>query len=249
MEILIVTRDKSQKIPKELNELGNLKVVWKNKLSKEDFKNKEMIITLGGDGTFLSASHFLENQIILGINDNPTRSEGYLTTTNLKNLKKKIRDIKEKRIKIKEYSRENIKLFKKKYCTVTERALNETYFGNSNPHHPSNYELSYRNKKEFQRSSGILISTGTGSTAWYKAMGGRKYRKTKSQLRFRIRELFIGRLFKSRIRKGRINPHEKLTIISKINHGILAIDSIRIYKISEEDKIEISVGKPLRVVQ
>jgi hypothetical protein len=249
METLIVTRDKSQKIPIELERIINKKIVWKNKLVKKDLEDKNLIITIGGDGTFLSASHFIENQIILGINDNPLRSEGYLTTANLKNLDKKLQEIFSGKAKIKNYTREKIKIFKKDRCIITENALNETYFGNVNPHHPSNYEIIYRNKKEFQRSSGVLITTGTGSTAWYKTMGGWKYNKTKEQLRFRIRELFKGRILKPRIKKGKINKEENFTIISKINHGILAIDSIRTHKIHQEDKIEISIGKPLRVIQ
>ncbi len=122
------------------------------------------------------------------------------------------------------------------------------YFENINPHHPSNYELIYKNKKENQRSSGVLISTGTGSTAWYKTMRGWRFNKTKKQLRFRIRELFTGRLFKARIKKGKINQNEKLVIVSKINHGIIAIDSIRTYRMHKNDRIEISIGRPLRVI-
>jgi NAD+ kinase len=249
MTILIVTRDENQKIPEILKKIKNKKIVWKNKLDKNQLKEIKLVLTLGGDGTFLSTAHFIDNQLILGINDNPKRSEGHLTTTTLKNLDKKLQQINNKKIKVKEYTREKIKILKKECCIITEHALNETYFGNINPHHPSNYEIAYENKKESQRSSGVLITTGTGSTAWYKAMGGRRYNKAKPQLRFKIRELFSGRLYKPKIKKGKISSNKKLILISKMNHGILAIDSIRAYEIHEGDKIEIAIGKPLRVIQ
>ncbi len=249
MTFLIITKEKDTPLPKCLQQITNKTVIWKNKLSKERFKKEDIIITLGGDGTFLSASHFLTNQLILGVNTNPQKSEGHLTTANLTNLENKLKQISNKKIRIKEYTRENVKIFKKDMCITTENALNETYFGNLNPHHPSNYEIIYKNKRESQRSSGVLISTGTGSTAWYKAMNGWRYDKTKKQLRFRIRELFTGRIFKAKIKKGKINPQEKLIIISRINHGILAIDSIRTYKIHQGDRIETSIGEPLRVIQ
>ncbi|MDO8516749.1 MAG: hypothetical protein Q7S33_01370, partial [Nanoarchaeota archaeon] len=133
-------------------------------------------------------------------------------------------------------------------CIKTEYPLNECFIGNINPHHPSNYTIKINNQEEKQRSSGILISTGTGSSAWYYAMGGRKFKRTKKQLRFRIREPFTGRLYKVAIKSGKINPNKKLEIISLMHHGFLAIDSIRTYKLSMNDKIEISLGKPLRVV-
>jgi NAD kinase len=249
MTILIITRDENQKIPLSLNKIKNKKIIWKNNFKKENLKDIKLVLTIGGDGTFLSAAHFIEKQLILGINDNPKRSEGYLTTATLKTLDKKLQQISKNKIKIKEYTREKVNIIKKDCCIITEHALNETYFGNINPHHPSNYKMIYKNKKESQRSSGVLITTGTGSTAWYKAMGGRKYSKVKNQLRFKTRELFSGRLYKSKTKKGKISSKEKLTLISKMNHGILAIDSIRTYEIHEQDKIEISIGKPLRVIQ
>ena len=249
MVLLVVTRDKNQKIPIFLQNIKNKEVIWKNNLTRKNLKDKKLIITLGGDGTFLSATHFIDNQPILGVNDNPSRSEGHLTTTTLDKLERKLTQIKNRKFKIKEYTREKVKIYKKDCCILTEYTLNETYLGNINPHHPSNYEIQFKNKKEHQRSSGVLITTGTGSTAWYKAMSGRKYKKTKPQLRFKIRELFAGRLFKPKIKKGKISSNEKLILISKMNHGILAIDSIRTYEIHEGDKIEISIGKPLRVIQ
>jgi NAD+ kinase len=249
MTILIVTRDENQKMPTILEKIKDKKIVWKDKLNKSHLKEVKLVLTLGGDGTFLSTAHFIDNQLILGINDNPKRSEGYLTTATLKTLDKKLQQISKNKIKIKEYTREKVNIIKKDCCIITEHALNETYFGNINPHHPSNYKMIYKNKKESQRSSGVLITTGTGSTAWYKAMGGRKYSKVKNQLRFKTRELFSGRLYKSKTKKGKISSKEKLTLISKMNHGILAIDSIRTYEIHEQDKIEISIGKPLRVIQ
>ncbi len=249
MKILIVTRNRNQNIPKVIEEIKNKKVVWKNRLSKKDFDKKELVITLGGDGTFLSAAHFIKKEMILGVNIAPEKSEGYLTSINLKDFEEKLKRIFIGKFKIREYTREKVKLFKKDRCVQTENALNETYFGNKNPHHPSNYEVIYKDKKEFQRSSGVLVSTGTGSTAWYKAMSGWKFRKTKKQLKFKIRELFIGRLFRPKIKKGKINTNENLEIISRINHGILAIDSIRVYKVHKGDRIEISLGEPLRVIQ
>jgi hypothetical protein len=249
MKILIVTRNRNQEIPKFIEGIKDKKVVWKNRISKRDFDKRELIITLGGDGTFLSATHFIKKELIIGVNTAPEKSEGHLTSVNLENLEEKFKDIINGKFRIKEYTREKVKLFKKDRCVQTESALNETYFGNKNPHHPSNYEIIYKSKKEFQRSSGVLVSTGAGSTAWYRAMNGWRFRKTKKQLKFKIRELFSGRLFKPKIKKGNINQNEILGIISRIGHGILAIDSIRTHKVHKGDRIEISIGEPLRVIQ
>ncbi|MEI7718989.1 MAG: NAD(+)/NADH kinase [archaeon] len=251
MKILIVHRDKTfdeSSIKKEFPKLTITKI-WKNIVSKNHLKEVDFVIAIGGDGTFLSASHYVENTPILGVNSDVNRSEGALTTIDLSQLNNKIKQIIENKVKIKEYTREKIIIHQKTRKIETEDALNETFFGNINPHHTTNYEISYNHKKENQRSSGLVVSTGTGSTAWYHTAGGFPFNREKKQLRFRIRELYKGKLHKPTVRKGKIKQNEKLTIISKMNHAMIAIDSIRTYAISKHDKIEISIGKPLRVLQ
>jgi len=252
MNILIVHKDKEcaevEKIKKDFSD-HNIKSKWKNFLSKSDLKEIELVISIGGDGTFLSASHFVENMLMLGVNSNHEKSEGALTTIKLEELNKKLSEILNKNYKIKEYTREIICILKNDRCIRTEHALNEIFFGNINPHHPSAYLLNYKNKEESQKSSGVLVSTGTGSTAWYKSMGGWPFSRTKKQLRFRIREPFRGRIHKPEVIKGKINPEEKLIITSKTHHGLIAIDSIRTYEVNLDDKIEISIGPSLKVIQ
>jgi NAD+ kinase len=251
MKILIVHRDKKfdeSLIKKSFPDL-RIEKVWKNIISKNHLNGIDLVIAIGGDGTFLSASHFIENTPILGVNSDTERSEGALTTTNITKLNKKIKQILKNKVRIKNYTREKIIIYQKNKKIETENALNETFFGNINPHHTTNYKIEYKDKKENQKSSGVIISTGTGSTAWYHSMGGFPFRREKKQLRFRIRELYKRKLNKSKIKKGKIKTNEKITIISKMNHAMIAIDSIRTYYLNKNDKAEISIGKPLRVIQ
>lgn len=251
MKILIVHRDKTFDESSIKKAFPNLKIkkVWKNIVSKNYLKGIDFVISIGGDGTFLSAAHYIDETPILGVNSDTNRSEGALTTIDCSKLIEKIKQIIENKAKIKNYTREKVIVHQKNRKIETENALNETFFGNINPHHTTNYEIEYNNKKENQRSSGIVISTGTGSTAWYRTAGGFPFSREKQQLRFRIRELFKGKLHKPTIKKGKIRPNEKITISSNMNHAIIAIDSIRTYSLHKEDKVEVSIGKPLRVIQ
>jgi len=251
MKILIVHRDElfdENFIKKDFSKLI-FKKVWKNKISKKNLKGIDLAISIGGDGTFLSAAHYIKDIPILGVNSNRERSEGALTTIDLSQLNKKLKEIIENKSLIKNYTREKVQIIKKNKKIDTELALNETFFGNVNPHHTTNYEIEYNSKIESQRSSGIVISTGTGSTAWYYAAGGFPFSREKRQLRFKIRELYRRKLHKPTIKKGKMKKDEKLTIVSKMNHAIIAIDSIRTYLINKNDKVEISVGNPLKVIQ
>jgi NAD kinase len=67
-------------------------VVARSKL-REPVENVDLLISVGGDGTFLDASHFLENIPILGINSSRSSSFGHLCAANEKNFAKVLDDI------------------------------------------------------------------------------------------------------------------------------------------------------------
>jgi NAD+ kinase len=49
-------------------------------------QNIDLLISVGGDGTFLDASHYLENVPILGVNSATSSSFGHLCLANEKNV-------------------------------------------------------------------------------------------------------------------------------------------------------------------
>lgn len=55
-----------------------------------------------------------------------------------------------------------------KIVELPRYALNEVFMSEADPSRPTFYDLGVdQNQREPQRSSGIIISTGTGSSAWY----------------------------------------------------------------------------------
>jgi len=56
----------------------NYKTEHRSKLSKKLFRNKDLVIAVGGDGTFLRASHFIFDKTpVLGVNSDPVYKEGF----------------------------------------------------------------------------------------------------------------------------------------------------------------------------
>lgn len=59
--------------------LGKKRVEWepvfRNNLSRP-ISDVDMVVTVGGDGTLLQASHFIDDSIpVLGVNSDPTQAE------------------------------------------------------------------------------------------------------------------------------------------------------------------------------
>lgn len=214
-------------------------------LQQNCFDNIDLVITAGGDGTFIRASHFIKDIPILGINSEPETSEGALTSINEDQL-----EILDEILngKYKKIMRQRAKI-KRNSILLDNLALNEVYIGSLNQFHTSRYTIKFKGEEE-QRSSGILVSTGSGSTAWFKSAGGKLFSPEAKELNFLVREPYFGRIFKPKILKGIIKNNEKIIIESKrYNGGIIAIDSDLTFDFNFSDKVEISLAEnPLNIL-
>jgi NAD kinase len=218
-----------------------------NELHDDHFQDKDLVITIGGDGTFIRTSHFVRGDTpILGINSEPETSEGALTTLNcdevchLKNiLQGDYETIKRLRARV-----------IKNGELVRELALNEVYVGAANQFHTSRYVIKHRGQEEEHRSSGVLVVTGAGSKAWYMSAGGKPFAHDEPRLKFRVREPFVSRIFKPILTTGEIEKHETIIFESKReNGGVISVDSWAIYDFNNGDKVEIRISsQPLNVI-
>jgi len=250
-KILIVYKNSNLRTQKKIIELlkkilkdSNLNLVNRCDLTKKDIKGHNLIFSIGGDGTFLRTAHFITNELIMGINSDVKKSEGKLCSAVKENLKDKINKIKEDEFIIKKLTRVRVHYSSKDYD-----ALNEIYVGSSKPYYLGKYILKFNNIKEEQKSSGIIISSGTGSSAWYKSITNNTFDPESEELRFVVREPYYGRLSKFNITTGRIYKNQKLYLVSKMKDGIIAIDSITELPFSKDKEIEIKISpKPLNVI-
>lgn len=168
----------------------------------------DVIIPTGGDGTFLLAASKINdnNKPIIGLNSDPTRSEGYLCLP--KHYSTKIEEVIEKlktgafkwlmrsRIRVSlqgekgiykvrnmhsveavddvdEVKNISIELKGKETPTrLPSLALNEVFIGESVSARVSSLEM-WLNDDPTQtilKCSGLLLATGTGSTAWHRSI-------------------------------------------------------------------------------
>ncbi len=246
---------------KSLAHLNSLKIVESilkekkinfNKIKINDFKENflkdvDLVISVGGDGTFIRISHYLKDLPILGINSDSKTSEGGLCSLNEQNLEK-LKEILEGKYKLIFRNRIDIYLDGK---FVKEKALNEVYVGTRDQFHTSRYIIKFQDFEEEHRSSGVLISTGSGSNVWYKSAGGEPFSFDEDKLKFLVREPFFSRLFQPKILQGEIVKSESLIFYSKrCMGGIIALDSNVIYDFNEGNKVELKLSKfPLKVLE
>jgi NAD+ kinase len=218
-----------------------------NELHDCHFEDKDLVITIGGDGTFIRTSHFMRGDTpILGINSEPETSEGALTTLNQDEVEC-IKDILKGDYEI-------IKRLRARVIRngelVKELALNEVYVGAANQFHTSRYVIKHRNEEEEHRSSGVLVVTGAGSRAWYLSAGGEPFAHDEPKLKFLVREPFVSRIFQPKLTKGEIEKDEKIIFESKREDGgVISVDSWAIYDFNKGDTVEVRLSsQPLNVI-
>lgn len=137
------------------------------------------IIAIGGDGTVLSASKWIYNDIkLIGINSNPNESVGFLTIGDIevfKNLLPKIINNQVKFSSVLRLEAEIVRKNEKGELLLLEKiplALNDIFFGNEVGHKIMKYDMNIDGDSESIHSSGLIVSTPIGSTAWAKSAGG-----------------------------------------------------------------------------
>jgi hypothetical protein len=136
----------------------------KRSYQPEDFQQSDLIISLGGDGQLLDVARYAIGKLILPIKSS-SHSKGYLTTTDKLSVEEKLMRVTED-----DFNVMNRTMLKGSIMyqdqMITSYALNDIFVGDYNNGSSKNL-LSFDGKWYKQRSSGIVVTTGTGSTGWW----------------------------------------------------------------------------------
>ncbi len=248
-----VTKEDRLTLSKVKTVLNKLKisytVVERNRLKGIYFNNKDLIITVGGDGTFLRTSHFIKNNHpIFGVNSDIKMKEGFFLEADRRDFEAKINRIIKGKFRIRRFARLEAKVNNKK---VPELALNEFYIGSDKEYIASRYYLKINGDKERQKSSGVLVATPAGSYAWIKSCGGKKLKLDTKKFEYIIREPYEGSLSgKYRLKKGILNRGKEITLVSDMKKGMLVVDSLgKEYFFNKKDKVKVKMSnKDLEVI-
>lgn len=208
-------------------------------LTNKCYQGIDLIIVIGGDGTFLRASHLNNDIPMLGINPDPSRKEGFFMQANKTNYKDKIKKILKNDFRTIKLLRLQVEINGKK---LNHLVLNDVYIGDAKPYNLFNYDLIINGKKEFQRGSGLIIGTPAGSTAWLKSLKGYVMDIQEEKFQFVARELYTGRLTPFyTLKRGLLNKNQAIEIICK-TPAIVVIDSITPeVKVEKHGKVKVSV--------
>ncbi|RCN40852.1 NAD(+)/NADH kinase [Ancylostoma caninum] len=134
----------------------------------------DLVVSAGGDGTYLTAAAAVADKTpVIGINTDPVGSEGHLCIGGKNPPHDLFQRIVEGKFQFANRSRIRVTVLNKKQEAKNDciLALNEVFVGEDEAAKVSTYSISIDDQPMVkQKSSGLIVSTGTGSTSWYYGM-------------------------------------------------------------------------------
>ncbi|CAN8233873.1 unnamed protein product [Cochlearia groenlandica] len=248
--------------------LSKKPVEWKP-ISRNDFSHPihdvDMVITVGGDGTLLHASHFIDDSVpVLGVNSDPTqaqeveqlrdqfdasRSTGHLCAATVENFEQVLDDILFGRVAPSKVSRISLKLNSE---PLLSHALNDVLISHPCPAAVSRFSFKIKNKDGETstktvncRSSGLRVCTATGSTAAMLSAGGFVMPMLSHDLQFMVREPISPGSSITQMHSD-FRPDQTMDVNWYSDHGTIYIDGCQVrYNVQLGDTIEVSSHAPV----
>jgi len=184
-------------------------------------RKPDLVVTIGGDGTLLAASHTVSDTPILAINSAPEFSVGFFCGGRLGNVRETLEQALSGKLPSSQLTRMKVE---KEGQLLTTRVLNEVLVCASSPAATTRYILEHRGNVEEQKSSGIWIGPAAGSTAAQRSAGGRVLPLTSKKLQFVVREPYTPAGKVLQLPRGLVAPGESLTIRAKMTDGRVFVD-------------------------
>jgi NAD+ kinase len=241
---MLLSHEQNQRtleVVQKVLEKSGFKVVARSRQDRRLATDEDLVVSVGGDGTFLWAQGIVSGKMpIMGVNSDPGRSVGFLCAADMFTFEQRLEQYltpeADKHIGWPMNRTVQRLQIKKNDVVVAKRVLNDVLFCHKHPASTSSYFLN----EEPQKSSGIWICTPIGSTAAMKSAGGSVQMWHDNQLQYRVREPFMPN-GKYKNLKGMIAPGNSLYLISKMRESILCWDgSTNVLNVEMGDKIEIS---------
>ena len=181
----------------------------------------DLILSVGGDGTFLEVARYAGDLPILGVNSDPERSTAFFCAANSHTIRPHLEALLAGKLGEVGLARMQVAINER---LLPYYALNDLLVAHANPAAMTSYTLDIGAVSEPQRSSGLWIATAAGSTAAIRAAGGRILPLRSRKLQYLVREPYNGGRCRYHLRKGMIGPETLLTVISRTRRGRLFVD-------------------------
>ena len=216
------------------------------------FGPRDIVVAVGQDGLVANVAKYALGLPIIGVNPNPALYDGILLPFQWQQARAAVQRTLEGRAKTRSVTLAEAKLNNGQRLL----AFNDLFIG-ARSHTSARYRVEVHNHSENQSSSGLLISTGAGSTGWLSSLLNMSaglssltpspstpparptlhLRWEDKKLIYFVREPFISKTSSAHITAGTLAPNDQLIIESLMGpEGTIFSDGV------ESDSLNFSEG-------
>ncbi len=234
-----------------LQTCGRLQALDRSFLPNFVFGKNDTLVILGQDGLVANTVKYSSQQAIIGVNPDPQRWDGVLLPFQVRDLAKIVPEVFAGKRRIKQVTMAKAQLNDGQVLY----AVNDLFIG-VHSHASARYVIEIQSKREQHSSSGIIVSTGLGSTGWFKSLvtgavgiagqvTGQKlelpsapgFAWDSDYLYYTVREPFPSKTSASSLVFGKITPAQPLRLTSQMPEaGVIFSDGI------ESDFVDFNSG-------
>ena len=190
----------------------------------------DLVVTLGQDGIVANTAKYAGAQPIVGVNPDPERFDGVLLPFTVNGTRAAVAACFETKARVRAVTLAEAKLQDGQRLL----AFNDLFVG-ARTHVSARYRIRVGETDEKQSSSGVLVSTGAGSSGWMSSVfnmaagvttfaggqrgKGKRLRWEDRRLLFAVREPFLSRHSTARLVAGLLDEQRELVIESQMPSG------------------------------
>ena len=210
------------------------------------FGPNNLVVCIGQDGLVINTAKYLENQLIIAVNPDPQRFDGVMIPFSVEQFPKAWKKVVDGDHSVIRVTMAVARLNNNQQLY----GVNDLFIGHK-AHGSARYKITYKERTEQHSSSGIIVSTGAGSTAWFKSIitGAiglvNQFRRNDvwleqatedeyrfpwdaSYLSFAVREPFISKISEATMIYDTIYSGDELVIESNMpENGVIFSDGIQ----------------------
>lgn len=231
-----------------LQRLGRTQLVDRGFLPNFLFGPRDIVVALGQDGLVANTLKYLDGHPLIGVNPDPKRWDGVLLPFKVGDIGVILPEVFAGQRQIQEVTMAKAQLNNGQFLY----GVNDIFIG-PRSHTSARYTIMLNEKQEQHSSSGIIVSTGLGTTGWLKSllagaaaiMNEKKARPLPNAetawdadiLHFTVREPFPSRTSAASLVFGQITQHSQLKLVSQMpENGVIFSDGM------EADYLEFNSG-------
>ncbi len=148
-----------------LRPLGALQKLERQFLPSYQFGQHDIVVVIGQDGLVANTLKYLDGQPVIGINPDPGRWDGKLLPFEIGDLERVLAQT------LAGLGERRQVTFAEASTNLGQRmlAVNDLFIG-PRSHTSARYRIDWNGGSEVQSSSGIIVSTGFGSSGWFQSV-------------------------------------------------------------------------------